>query len=97
METELLYQVLIIVFGILAVYFGAGLVRARKIATEVAVFLRETSETLDMIGKATEDNQLTNEELSKIAVQAQENLNSAKALIEEIRLLAGFLSSLTKK
>ena len=96
-STDLVYQILIIVFGALTVYFAAGLAKAKKIASEVSAFLKETAETLDMIGKATEDNQLTKEELSDIYIQAQENLNSAKALITEIKGLASFLSSLSKK
>ena len=95
--TDLVYQIAIIVFGLLTVYFAAGLVKAKRIAAEVSVFLKETAETLDMIGKATEDNQLTEKELSDIYVQAQENLASANALIEEIKQLAKFLASFTKK
>lgn len=95
--TDLLYQVAIVVFGFLTVYFAAGLIKAKRIAAEVAVFLKETAETLELIGKATEDNQLTKEELSDIYIQAQENLNSAKALINEIKELAKFLSSFAKK
>ena len=95
--TDLMYQILIIVFGVLTVYFATGLVKAKRIAAEVSVFLKETAETLDLIGKATEDNVLSKEELSDIYIQAQENLNSAKALITEIKSLASFLSSLTKK
>lgn len=95
--TDLIYQVLIVVFGLLTVYFAAGLVRAKQIAAKVSVFLRETSETLDLIGKATEDNTLTKEELTTIYVQAQENLSSAKELVSEIKGLAQFLSSFSKK
>ena len=95
--TDLAYQIAIIVFGFLTVYFAAGLVKAKCIASKVSVFLKETAETLDMIGKATEDNQLTEKELSDIYVQAQENLASANALIEEIKQLAKFLASFTKK
>lgn len=95
--TDLLYQIAIIVFGLLTVYFATGLVKAKRIAAEVAVFLKETAETLELIGKATEDNQLTKEELSDIYIQAQENLNSAKSLINEIKELAKFLSSFAKK
>jgi hypothetical protein len=95
--TDLIYQVLIVVFGLLTVYFAAGLVNAKQIAAKVSVFLKETAETLDLIGKATEDNQITKEELATIFVQAQENLNSAKTLIDEIKALAGFLSSFSKK
>ena len=95
--TDLIYQALIVIFGILTVYFAAGLIKAKKIASEVSAFLKETAETLDLISKATEDNQLTKEELSTIYVQAQENLATAKALIEEIKGLAKFLSSLSNK
>lgn len=95
--TDLIYQVLIVVFGLLTVYFASGLVKAKRIAAKVSTFLKETAETLDLIGKATEDNVISKEELSDIYVQAQENLTSAKALIEEIKGLAGFLSSLAKK
>lgn len=97
METDLIYQILIIVFGILTVYFGVGLVRAKQIAAKVSVFLKETAETLDLIGRAVEDNQLTKEELTNITIQAQENLESARSLIAEIKELAGFISKLTKK
>ena len=95
--TDLVYQALIVVFGLLTVYFATGLVRAKQIAAKVAVFLRETAETLDLIGKATEDNTLTKEELTTIYVQAQENLSSAKELVAEIKGLAQFLSSFSKK
>lgn len=95
--TDLMYQVLIVVFGFLTVYFAAELVKAKEIAAKVSTFLKETSETLDLIGKATEDNVISREELSEIYIQAQENLLSARALINEIKELAGFLSSLTKK
>ena len=95
--TDLIYQLAIIIFGALTVYFAAGLVNAKRIATEVSAFLKETAETLDLIGKATEDNVLTKEELSDIYIQAQENLTTAKTLIEEIKGLASFLSSLVKK
>ena len=47
---------------------------------------------VDLIGKAAEDNQLTKEELTDIYVQAQENLNTAKTLIEEIKGLASFFT-----
>lgn len=95
--TDLIYQILIVVFGLLTVYFATGLVKAKQIAVSVSAFLKETAETLDLIGKATEDNQITKDELNTIFVQAQENLNSAKALIEDIKGLASFLSSLSKK
>lgn len=90
--TDIMYQILIVIFGILTVYFAAGLVKAKRIAAEVSSFLKETAETLDLIGKAAEDNQLTKEELTDIYVQAQENLNTAKTLIEEIKGLASFFT-----
>lgn len=95
--TDLVYQVLIVIFGFLTVYFATGLIKAKHIAAEVSAFLKETAETLDLIGKATEDNQITKEELSNIYLQAQENLSTAKALVEEIKYLAKFLSSFSKK
>ena len=90
--TDIMYQILIVIFGILTVYFAAGLVKAKRIAAEVSSFLKETAETLDLIGKAAEDNQLTKEELTDIYVQAQENLNTAKTLIDEIKGLASFFT-----
>ena len=94
---DLIYQILIIVFGLLSVYLATALAQAKQIAAKISVFLKETAETLDLIGKATEDNQITKEELDSIFVQARENLNSAKVLIEEIKGLASLLSSLSKK
>lgn len=94
---DLIYQVLVVIFGVLTVYFANGLVKAKRIAADVSMFLKETSETLDMIGTATADNVLTQEELSKIALQAQENLATAKSLINDIKELAGILSAFLKK
>lgn len=96
-STDLLYQIAIIAFGLLTVYFASGLVKAKRIAAEVSTFLKETAETLDLIGKAAEDNEFTKDELSAIYVQAQENLNSAKVLIEEIKELSKFLATFIKK
>lgn len=95
--TDLIYQILIIVFGLLTVYFATGVIKAKQLAAKVSTFLKETSETLDLIGKATEDNQITKDELNTIYVQARENLNSAKILIEEIKGLATLVSSMSKK
>lgn len=95
--TDLIYQILIIVFGLLTVYFATGVIKAKQLAAKVSAFLKETSETLDLIGKATEDNQITKDELNTIYVQARENLNSAKILIEEIKGLATLVSSMSKK
>lgn len=94
---DLIYQILIVVFGVLTVYFATGLLKAKRLAAKVSAFLKETAETLDMIGKATEDNVLTKEELSNIAIQAQENLTTARALITEIKELAKVLSVFIKK
>lgn len=87
--TDLVYQGITLIFFILTVYFANGLVKARKIAGDMSVLLKETAETMDMIGEATADNQLTSEELAKISLQARENLNVAITLIDEIKALAG--------
>ncbi len=96
-DTDLIYQVVIVIFGILTVYFATGFMKARRIAAQVAVFLKETARTFELIGEALEDGQLTKEEISVIHVQAQENLNSARVLIDEIKFLARDILYFTKK
>ena len=89
---DFLLQLISLIFFVLTVYFANALIKAKKIAAKVSVLLKETAETMDMIAKATEDNELTSAELSTIALQAQENLNVAKDLITEIKELAKITS-----
>lgn len=85
---DFLFQLISFIFFVLTVYFANALINAKKIAGKVSTLLKETAETMDLIAKATEDNELTSVELSTIALQAQENLNVAKDLVNEIKSLA---------
>jgi hypothetical protein len=85
---DFLFQLISFIFFVLTVYFANALINAKRIAGKVSIVLKETAETMDLIAEATKDNNLTSVELSTIALQAQENLNVAKDLINEIKGLA---------
>lgn len=66
-----IWQILTIIFGILAAFFGVYWVKAKTIITEVALLF-------GIISEALKDDTLTKEELELIVAQIQKVIGSFK-------------------
>jgi hypothetical protein len=71
-----IWQILTIVFGILAAFFGVYWVKAKNIITEVSILF-------GLISEALKDDTLTKEELELIVAQIKKIIGSFK--VETIR------------